>query len=565
MEDDIPIRGLGKRCGSIFAKGMHIKKPLNAFMLFMKEMRSRVQEECTLKESAAINQVLGKKWHELTREEQTKYYEMARREKELHQQLYPNWSARDNYAYHARRRKRRRHLLHHHPLHSRNSRRSRLGLSVHSLGEQTLNKIDLTEAVDSKDPGSALMETDPGSCESTPTDSGRFRLDRSMSPSVGHLSKEIRSARDRRPSLPPLKSSSNSSLYTSSSLNKFTDESESQRPQTPNSQQPSCFGTSCGSPPKDLDEQKLERSVNYRSASAEPEGRRNSLNGTSGVKSPGHKQGWSTEPVTISPSVNLWKVQPSTGYEFPSLSPMNHLSSESTVQLKTNRESDNHNATTVNVSYASNSAEYLRPQMTGLREKVLSAYSKPSELFSPKIAAPAMAMSAASMNASSAPHENIPQRTASVEMLPSRPPAPPLPPPLPPPPPHMLPPYFRHPYLMDSTSTKSLGGFNHPGSGVNSNVPSFFPPRLFTPRLPPGPPDNSGIVELLGPGRFDYASHLSSGRPGSGTNTSSSSGSVAAVAAAAAMAASELTGGSLKKCRARFGLEHQNMWCKPCR
>lgn len=73
----------------------------------MKEMRPRVQEECTLKESAAINQILGKKWHELTRAEQTKYYEMARKAKELHQRLYPGWSARDNYAYHARRRHRR--------------------------------------------------------------------------------------------------------------------------------------------------------------------------------------------------------------------------------------------------------------------------------------------------------------------------------------------------------------------------------------------------------------------------------------------------------------------------
>ncbi|VDK22004.1 unnamed protein product [Taenia asiatica] len=88
-------------------KKAHIKKPLNAFMLFMKEMRPRVQEECTLKESAAINQILGKKWHELSRAEQTKYYEMARQAKELHQRLYPGWSARDNYAYHARRRHRR--------------------------------------------------------------------------------------------------------------------------------------------------------------------------------------------------------------------------------------------------------------------------------------------------------------------------------------------------------------------------------------------------------------------------------------------------------------------------
>ena len=39
----------------------HIKKPLNAFMLYMKEMRPVVQAECTLKESAAINQLLGRR------------------------------------------------------------------------------------------------------------------------------------------------------------------------------------------------------------------------------------------------------------------------------------------------------------------------------------------------------------------------------------------------------------------------------------------------------------------------------------------------------------------------
>ena len=39
----------------------HIKKPLNAFMLYMKEQRAKVVAECTLKESAAINQILGKR------------------------------------------------------------------------------------------------------------------------------------------------------------------------------------------------------------------------------------------------------------------------------------------------------------------------------------------------------------------------------------------------------------------------------------------------------------------------------------------------------------------------
>uniref|UniRef100_A0A3Q0KKY9 Pangolin, putative n=1 Tax=Schistosoma mansoni TaxID=6183 RepID=A0A3Q0KKY9_SCHMA len=88
-------------------KRVHIKKPLNAFMLFMKDMRPIVQEECTLKESAAINQILGKKWHELSRDKQAKYYELARKEKELHHQLFPGWSARDNYAIHSRRKKKR--------------------------------------------------------------------------------------------------------------------------------------------------------------------------------------------------------------------------------------------------------------------------------------------------------------------------------------------------------------------------------------------------------------------------------------------------------------------------
>eukprot|EP00092_Neocalanus_flemingeri_P008852 GFUD01009526.1.p1 GENE.GFUD01009526.1~~GFUD01009526.1.p1 ORF type:complete len:338 (-),score=56.96 GFUD01009526.1:1339-2352(-) len=79
-------------------KEPHIKKPLNAFMLYMKEMRPVVQAECTLKESAAINQILGRRWHGLSKEEQAKYYEMAKIARQAHQSKYPSWTARDNYA-----------------------------------------------------------------------------------------------------------------------------------------------------------------------------------------------------------------------------------------------------------------------------------------------------------------------------------------------------------------------------------------------------------------------------------------------------------------------------------
>ncbi|CAN9504577.1 unnamed protein product [Ophioblennius macclurei] len=76
----------------------HIKKPLNAFMLYMREERARVVSECNVKESATINQILGQRWHSLTKEEQAKYYELARKERLVHLKLYPGWSARDNYG-----------------------------------------------------------------------------------------------------------------------------------------------------------------------------------------------------------------------------------------------------------------------------------------------------------------------------------------------------------------------------------------------------------------------------------------------------------------------------------
>ncbi|XP_076842347.1 lymphoid enhancer-binding factor 1-like [Brachyhypopomus gauderio] len=81
----------------------HIKKPLNAFMLFMRETRGHVIAESSLKDSSSINQVLGKKWRAMPQEEQAKYYELARKEKQRHTQLYPGWSAKENYGKRKRR------------------------------------------------------------------------------------------------------------------------------------------------------------------------------------------------------------------------------------------------------------------------------------------------------------------------------------------------------------------------------------------------------------------------------------------------------------------------------
>lgn len=45
-------------------------------------------------------------WHSLSREEQSIYYEKARQERQLHMELYPGWSARDNYGYGSKKKKR---------------------------------------------------------------------------------------------------------------------------------------------------------------------------------------------------------------------------------------------------------------------------------------------------------------------------------------------------------------------------------------------------------------------------------------------------------------------------
>ena len=47
-------------------------------------------------------------WHALTREEQAKYYEMARKERQLHMQMYPGWSARDCYGTNIKKKRRKR-------------------------------------------------------------------------------------------------------------------------------------------------------------------------------------------------------------------------------------------------------------------------------------------------------------------------------------------------------------------------------------------------------------------------------------------------------------------------
>ncbi|KAG7453627.1 hypothetical protein JOB18_010655 [Solea senegalensis] len=68
-----------RRCGSSEDDGRpYVKKPPNAFMLFMRENRA--------------------KWKSISKEDRAKYKEKAEKEKLLHIMRFPDWSCKDNYG-----------------------------------------------------------------------------------------------------------------------------------------------------------------------------------------------------------------------------------------------------------------------------------------------------------------------------------------------------------------------------------------------------------------------------------------------------------------------------------
>uniref|UniRef100_A0A3B3V6N6 HMG box domain-containing protein n=1 Tax=Poecilia latipinna TaxID=48699 RepID=A0A3B3V6N6_9TELE len=76
----------------------YVKKPPNAFMLFLKEIRPKVVSELNISRSVMVNRVVGEMWKSLPVEVKARYSEKARLEQRLHQQQHPGWSTGDNYV-----------------------------------------------------------------------------------------------------------------------------------------------------------------------------------------------------------------------------------------------------------------------------------------------------------------------------------------------------------------------------------------------------------------------------------------------------------------------------------
>ncbi|XP_028314459.1 uncharacterized protein LOC114470439 isoform X1 [Gouania willdenowi] len=79
-------------------KGTYVKKPPNAFMLFLKSERKTVQEELGIKNSAAVNRVLSERWKSLAEDKRQIFQAEAQVEAHIHVLNNPGWSNKVNYG-----------------------------------------------------------------------------------------------------------------------------------------------------------------------------------------------------------------------------------------------------------------------------------------------------------------------------------------------------------------------------------------------------------------------------------------------------------------------------------
>ncbi|XP_058498056.1 transcription factor 7-like [Solea solea] len=79
-------------------KQPYVKKPPNAFMLFLKEQRPNVTRDLECRDNALVNKVLGQRWKAMSNRQQAKYFKEAEGLRKLHAEKYPWWSPRDNYG-----------------------------------------------------------------------------------------------------------------------------------------------------------------------------------------------------------------------------------------------------------------------------------------------------------------------------------------------------------------------------------------------------------------------------------------------------------------------------------
>ncbi|XP_046913577.2 putative transcription factor capicua [Dermatophagoides farinae] len=69
----------------------HIRRPMNAFMIFSKRHRALVHHKHPNSDNRAVSKILGEWWYSLPAQEKQQYQELANKVKEAHYKRHPDW------------------------------------------------------------------------------------------------------------------------------------------------------------------------------------------------------------------------------------------------------------------------------------------------------------------------------------------------------------------------------------------------------------------------------------------------------------------------------------------
>jgi len=72
-------------------KQHHIRRPMNAFMIFSKRHRAIVHQKHPNSDNRTVSKILGEWWYSLDKKEKEQYHNMAHQVKEAHFKEHPDW------------------------------------------------------------------------------------------------------------------------------------------------------------------------------------------------------------------------------------------------------------------------------------------------------------------------------------------------------------------------------------------------------------------------------------------------------------------------------------------
>ncbi|CAL36516.1 HMG box domain-containing protein [Caenorhabditis elegans] len=80
-----------RRRSKVSANEPHVRRPMNAFMIFSKRHRPLVHQQYPNKDNRTVSKILGEWWYSLAADQKAEYHKLATQVKEAHFKAHPDW------------------------------------------------------------------------------------------------------------------------------------------------------------------------------------------------------------------------------------------------------------------------------------------------------------------------------------------------------------------------------------------------------------------------------------------------------------------------------------------